>query len=192
MSQQPSPVTNVFDAAKAIVETLKDVDKQLQAQAIRFACESLGVDSPVQGRPMAGSSSMPAPPSPSANPTHSTDIKQFTAAKAPKSDQQFAAVVAYFYRFEASEPERRETIDAKALEDAARKAQRKRPSNARMTLTNAKNAGYLDLVGRGDYKINSVGENLVAMTLPGNNSEAPARRGARKGTGSRTQRARKR
>jgi hypothetical protein len=24
--------------------------------------------------------------------THSTDIKQFTAAKAPKSDQQFAAV----------------------------------------------------------------------------------------------------
>ena len=31
------------------------------------------------------------------------DIRQFTAAKAPKSDQQFAVVVAYFYRFEAPE-----------------------------------------------------------------------------------------
>lgn len=37
-----------------------------------------------------------------------------------------------------------------------------------MTLTNAKNAGYLDGAGAGKFKLSSVGENLVAITLPGN------------------------
>ena len=32
---------------------------------------------------------------------------------------------------------------------------------------NAKGAGYLDCTSRGEFTINSVGENLVAMTLPG-------------------------
>jgi hypothetical protein len=36
-----------------------------------------------------------------------------------------------------------------------------------MTLTNAKNAGYLDSAGSGKFKLSSVGENLVAITLPG-------------------------
>jgi hypothetical protein len=41
-----------------------------------------------------------------------------------------------------------------------------------MTLTNAKNAGYLDAVGNGKFKLSSVGENLVAITLP--NDSGPA------------------
>src|SRR5258708_85211 len=176
MSQQSSP-TNVFDAAKAIVETLKDMDKQLQVQAIRFACESLSLESPIHP-PRSAAASIEPPtrtnPPPGGQPTHSTDIRQFVETKKPKSDQQFAAVVAYFYRFEVPETTRMETIDPKTLEEAARLAKRKRLSNARMTLTNAKNAGYLDLVGRGDYRINAVGENLVAMALPGSNSDPSA------------------
>jgi hypothetical protein len=34
-------------------------------------------------------------------------------------------------------------------------------------LNNAKNQGYLNPAARGEYAINTVGENLVAMTLPG-------------------------
>jgi hypothetical protein len=81
--------------------------------------------------------------------THSTDIKQFTAAKAPKSDQQFAAVAAYFYRFEAPEAQRNDRIDADSLLEAARLAGRKRSGNPRFTLNNARNSGYLDVATAG-------------------------------------------
>jgi hypothetical protein len=172
-SQQPPDAKNHFDAAKIIVESLQGLDKTSQALAMRFAAETLGLQLAPALQSQAATV-LPAPPgalAPSAS-SHSMDIKQFTAAKAPKSDQQFAAVVAYFYRFEVSEAQRRESIDADLLLDAARLAGRKRPSDARFTLNNAKNSGYLDVVSAGKYRINSVGENLVAMALPGNTSES--------------------
>jgi hypothetical protein len=98
--------------------------------------------------------------------TGATDIKSFIAAKSPKSDNQFAAAVAYFYRFEAPPAERRDSINGDALQEAARLAGRKRLANPRVTLNNAKAAGYLDGASPGEFTINSVGENLVAMTLP--------------------------
>jgi hypothetical protein len=87
--------------------------------------------------------------------------------KAPKSDRQFAAVVAYFYQLEAKPHDRRETIDAAVMKEAARLAQWPQVQRWNMTLTNAKNAGYLDAAGGGKFKLSSVGENLVAITLPG-------------------------
>lgn len=172
-SQQPPDEKSHFDAAKKIVESLQGLDKTSQALAMRFAAETLGL----QLAPTSHTQVATVPPTPlgaltpSGTP-HSMDIKQFTAAKAPKSDQQFAAVVAYFYRFEAPEAQRRESIDADVLLEAARLAGRKRPSNALFTLNNAKNSGYLDVATAGKYRINSVGENLVAMALPGNTSES--------------------
>jgi hypothetical protein len=47
------------------------------------------------------------------------------------------------------------------------------------TLINAHGAGLLDTAERGAYAINSVGENLVAMTLPG---EAADSSGKKRGT----------
>lgn len=184
MSQTATP-TNVFDAAKAIVEVLKDLDKPTALQAIRFASESLGLAAAPPGPTESTPTSIPVQVG--TGQQHSTDIKQFTAAKDPKSDQQFAAVVAYFYRFEAPEAQRRDTIDQKVLRDAARLATWKRPlKKPLMTLQNAKKAGYLDTVGRGAFRISSVGENLVAVTLPGSSGDAMAwsagRRKAKRGT----------
>lgn len=164
---QQTQVSNEFDAAKVIVETLKGLDKQQQARAIKFACEALEMQPPAPGAASHGGSA-PLPPATISAAT-ATDIKQFTASKAPKSDQQFAAVVAYFHRFVAPEAERKDAINAEDLKDAARKVGRKRPH--RVTLNNAKNAGYLDAAERGSFKINTVGENLVAVTLPGNGGE---------------------
>lgn len=170
-----------FDAAKEIVESLNGMDKISQALAMRFAAETLGLQSAASSLPVTTTLPTLAGASPTAGTPHSTDIKQFTAAKAPKSDQQFAAVVAYFYRFEASEAERRDTIDSDFLLQAARLAGRNRPPSPRMTLNNAKNAGYLDAAAAGKFRLNSVGENLVAMTLPGNASEnSPSRRAKKK------------
>lgn len=91
----------------------------------------------------------------------------FVEAKRPKSDVPFAAVVAYYYRFEAAAETRKDSIDVKALQDAARLAGRRRPPTPHATLNSAKNLGYLDSSERGHFRISSVGENLVAMTLPG-------------------------
>ena len=40
-------------------------------------------------------------------------------------------------------------------------------ANPGKTLNNAKSLGYLDSSSPGEFTINSVGENLIAMTLPG-------------------------
>ena len=48
-----------------------------------------------------------------------------------------------------------------------------------MTLTNAKNAGYLDAAGSGKFKLSTVGENLVAITLP-DREEAESRKAFKK------------
>jgi hypothetical protein len=102
------------------------------------------------------------------------------AAKAPKSDQQFAATVAYYFRFEASPAERRDSINGELLQGATRLAGRNRLANPHYTLKNAKAAGYLDSISRGEFTINSVGENLVAMTLPsGKDTSAKKRKPAK-------------
>jgi hypothetical protein len=106
------------------------------------------------------------PPPPPAAGT-STSIKAFIAEKRPRSDVQYAAAVAYYYRFEASEAEKKEQIGSDDLQESTRKAGRERFANPLQTLSNAHKLGLLDRGSeRGTFLINSVGENLVAMTLP--------------------------
>lgn len=160
-----------FDTAKVVFEKLKDVPPERRKRILTWVAEGLGVV--LQAAPVAPSMPLQhTPATPAALPGHPpqsqpTDIKTFVATKAPKSDVQFSATVAYYYRFEAPAASRRETIDGDTLQEAARLAGRNRLGNPRVTLNNAKNLGYLDSNSPGEFSINSVGENLVAMTLPG-------------------------
>jgi hypothetical protein len=160
-----------FDVGKSVFEKLKDLPPERQQRVLRWVAEGLGVSFSPTGAPPA-LTGPPAPPSlgsltppPPAGP--GADIKSFIATKSPKSDTQFAAAVAYFYRFEAPPAARRDSINGDALQEAARLAGRKRLGRPRVTLNNAKAAGYLDGTTPGEFAINSVGENLVAMALPG-------------------------
>lgn len=162
---------NAFDAAKKIADALTGLPPEEQARALRWAAESVGVSfersSPTRGTgPAPATPSAPTQPAP---PQHdrSKDIKSFVQEKQPKSDNQYAAVVAYYYKFEAPEDSRADHITAKMLEDSTRLVDWKRLAAPRVTLSNATAQGYLDRAGRGEYKLNTVGENLVAMTLPG-------------------------
>jgi len=96
----------------------------------------------------------------------SVDIKSFVENKAPQNDIQYVAVVAYYYRFEAPQRERRDAVDARTIQDSTRLVKRPRLTNPRSTLNNARVGGYLDRIAPGEYAINAVGENLVAMALP--------------------------
>ncbi|HZO86631.1 MAG TPA: hypothetical protein VFC26_15540 [Verrucomicrobiae bacterium] len=159
-----------MDAAQKIVAELTGMTSEHQSLALKFAIETLGLrlpTAPSPGAPSTIQSPQTTPPQGGGSADHSTDIRSFTAMKAPKSDQQFTAVVAYFYQFEAKPAERKDAIDADVMKEAARLAGRAQVARWNMTLTNAKNAGYLDAAGNGKFKLSSVGENLVAITLPG-------------------------
>lgn len=186
---------NDFDAAKAVADQLTGMDKERQQRVLRWVAESLGIAPLGPSEPAERQRTDRSPidkvtpiPQVEASVRHSAsmDIKSFVDAKKPKSDVQFAAVVAYYYRFETSQEMRRDSIDAAALQEAARLVGRRRPPSPRMTLNNAKNLGYLDTAERGQFRINSVGENLVAMTLPGGGVDAQPRRKAKPAGGRRT------
>jgi len=174
-----------FDIAKGIFEQLKDLPAERQQRVLRWIAEGLGV--PPVGPPTpygGGTPPLPAgggtPSPPAGGGAGPSNIKSFVAAKAPKSDQQFAATVAYYFRFEASPAERRDSINGELLQGATRLAGRNRLANPHYTLKNAKAAGYLDSISRGEFTINSVGENLVAMTLPsGKDTSAKKRKPAK-------------
>jgi hypothetical protein len=182
----PVPTKSPLEAAQKIVAELQGMTGDHQTLAVKFAMETLGLQLPT-----GYAQAMQAPPHTVQPPVAESaaeraDIKTFTAAKSPKSDQQFAAVVAYFYQFEAPAPQRKNSIDAATMKDAARQAGREQVKNWNTTLTNALRSGYLDKAERGAFKLNSVGENLVAITLPGNASG-----GQSNGGGSKKKRAKK-
>ncbi len=164
---------NDFDAAKAISDILKDVEKERQHRILRWVAESLDIALHVKTGVLRETATTAdsvvdvttLPPFPSDG--RPKDIKSFVETKSPKNDIQFATVIAYYYRFEAPADDRLNTITADVLQNAARLSGRARFGNPINTLNNAKKQGYLDASDRGAYGVNSVGENLVAMTLPG-------------------------
>jgi hypothetical protein len=96
-----------------------------------------------------------------AAPVHIKDFKEF---KNPRSAIEMAALVAYYLQNIAPPKERKDTITSKDLETYFKIAEF--PGKPQFTLPNAKNAGYLDAVGNGEYKLNAVGHNLVVHSMP--------------------------
>lgn len=164
-----------FDVLRNIVDQLKELGPDDQRRIIKWACEKLGIDSP-SGQSSAAPHSTHAPAAAMAHPhTPATgaNIKSFVEEKNPLSDMNFATVVAYFHRFMA--PEKKEAIGAEDLQEATRLAGRQRLQNPAQTMINASASGLLDKVGRGQYRVNTVGENLVALILPGDGKATPAK-----------------
>jgi hypothetical protein len=163
-----------FMAAEEIKAILHGREKTEQEKILRWVSESIGV---VAGAPIiSAASGLP----PSSAGVRRRDIKSFVAEKAPKNDVQFAAVAAYFYRFEASEAERKDVIVAEDLQTAGRQARGYGFTKPLVTLNNAVALGYFDRGGRGEFKLNAVGENLVAMTLPSGESSGKRSRTKKK------------
>jgi hypothetical protein len=180
-----------LDAVRTIVETLKNFKPEEQQRILRWAVEKAGLPQSIVPTTSAGSvthtmptgSVPPMTPAPAnASSTSGTvDIKSFIDEKQPRSDVQFAATVAYYLRFEAPPAERKDYIDKEDLQEACRKVKRDRLKNPYQTLVNAHSLGLLDKGSeKATFAINTVGENLVAMTLPGEGKAAAKPGKARK------------
>lgn len=177
-------------AVKTIRDALAGFPNEERERILRWVRESLGLpsDSPAvspvpETRQPAPSSHQPPPTSHTTTiPAHPTsaktakDIATFVNEKNPQADIQLATTVAYYYRFEAPPNDRKDEIDADFLREALRLAGRPgKLTQPLKTLNNAHAKGLLDRGSeRGSFTINTVGENLVGMTLPGGNAQ-PAR-----------------
>lgn len=165
-----------LEAARTVRDALQGFTSEEQQLILRWAAESLGI-APIASVPaprlMERLESPPATlsaPSTRTKPGGQTpvkNVKTFVDEKNPQTDIHLAATIAYFYRFETPEAERKEDIDAAFLRDALRLAGRPgQLVKPLKTLNNAHAKGLLDRNARGRFSINSVGENLVGMTLP--------------------------
>jgi hypothetical protein len=161
-----------LEAVRLIVDTVKEFSPEDQQRILRWVTEKLSLtmpakvslSSPVHTGAISTenlTSSMTHPQAGAIN------IKTFIGHKMPRNDVQFAAAVAYYYRFEAPVAERKDSISKEDLQEAARKASRERFANPLNTLNNAHKLGLLDKgTEKATFVVNSVGENLIAMTLP--------------------------
>jgi hypothetical protein len=170
-----------LEAVRTVVEAVQGFTDEEQQRIFRWAGEKLGLRPPSSatrsavpqsGLPAQEGSQVAAQPPAGAG----QDIRSFVAAKQPRSDIQYAATVAYYHQFEAPQAEKKECIGKDDLQEAARKTGRERFKRPDQTLRNAHSLGLLDKgVEAGTFCINTVGENLVAMTLPGNGTAQPKR-----------------
>ena len=124
--------------------------------------------------PSAGSSQRTPP----------ADIRSFFEEKQPSSDIEAAAAAAYYNQYLAPENSRSETIDSAQLQEAFRLARRPLPAKTIWTLTNARNAGYLDSIGEGgQFRLNAIGYNLVEHGLGKGRDKASRKKKGRRDTG---------
>jgi hypothetical protein len=170
----PTPPPDDLEAVRTISTALQGFPREDQERILRWVREKLGLSVRTDTGGGGGSESSSVEDKPVGD---VSNIKSFVNQKKPKSDNEFAAVVAYFYRFKAPETERKEEITSEDLQDAARKADYTRLKRPIDTLHSAFKRGILDKGGgRGLFKINTVGENLVAMALPVSGIEGPKRK----------------
>ncbi len=165
-----------LDAVRTIVSALQPFEPGDQRRIIRWSMEKIGLSVATAGEGREAPSSrsneerdVTGKP----HPTGTRDIRTFISEKNPTTDNQFAAAVAYYYRFEAPESERKDSITAEDLQEACRRVGRHRLNKPSQTLVNAHAVGLVDKAERGSYRINAVGENLVAMTLPSGATTKP-------------------
>lgn len=178
-----------LEAVRILAETLQPFTSEDRERIIRWAREKLGMTTGVAPAPATRPQTSVDTPRDSAVAVSQggVDIKTFVTEKAPKSDVHFAATVAYFYQFKSPESQRKDSITKEDLVKACREVQRKQPKVPAQVLVNAYHDGLFDRGGKGSYKLNSVGENLVAMALPGTNDTAKAPKRTRKAATRKTQ-----
>jgi hypothetical protein len=100
------------------------------------------------------------------HPAAISDIRTLKETKQPNTVNEMACLVAYYIEYLAPAAERMAQITSADVDKYFKQAGYPLPSAIKQVLQNAKVAGYFDSAGGGGFKLNPVGYNLVAHTLP--------------------------
>ena len=176
------PVDQEIEAIKVVLAALAPLSEKARASVLDYVTRRLDLTAgAAQATRSVVGSPPPAPIAAGGGAPSSVHIKDFKDQKRPRSANEMAAVIAYYLANVVSQDQRKQTINQKDVETYFKIASFPLPGQVRATLPNAKNAGYFDLVGDGEYKLNAVGHNLVAHSMPRGPSRAPAASKRQKG-----------
>jgi len=159
-------------AIDEVIAALEPFDDAARQTIVRAACEHLGVVEPATAQPItspppaAPSAASERPPPREPVPKAITDIRSLRTEKRPTTDVEMACIVAYYLDTLAPTDERKQSISKADVDKYFKQAGHRLPKRSDQLLVNAKAAGYFDSAGRGKYKLNPVGHNLVVHTLP--------------------------
>lgn len=151
-----------LDAIGAIISLLEPLKEDQRGRVLEYVLKRLEMVAlrPTVAEPPQMTSHV------SSAPQVLPDIRTLTAEKQPRSSNEMAALVAYYVSELAPESDRSDTINAEIIRKHFKMAAFPLPSALRNVLTNATAAGYMENVGRGEYRLNPVGYNLVVHRLP--------------------------
>ena len=169
-------------AIDEIIAALTGLDEAARATAIRAACDHIGVK--VTSGPRSADSVTeiayiegPEPAAPGTS--QHADVRSIKEQKQPGSAIEMACIVAYYLQH-ARSTEQKNEITAADIEKYFVQASFPLPRRSDQLLVDAKAAGYFDSAARGVYRLNAVGHNLVAHTLPRKSSVKAVSTRARK------------
>ena len=169
------------ETAKSLGQAIDEVINALQAlevssrlTVIKAACEHLGI--PYGGKvAMSGSSSQGEDTRTlvssdtvdlSSQQHLPLDIRSLKEQKSPSNSTEMACIVAYYLQHIVPDAERKSEVSRDEMEKYFLQAGFPIPKRPEQILVDAKAAGYFESIGRGKYKLNAVGHNLVAHALP--------------------------
>lgn len=168
MEKKEGITKTLGEAIDEIVQALQPLDQGCRVTAIKAACEHLHVlfDKPnvEHVTEMVHRSAVPMISKPA-------DIKSLKEQKRPASAIEMAALIAFYLSEHAPETDRKNEVDVDDMIKYFKQAGFSLPKRPKTLLVNVKNAGYVESVGSGKYKLNPVGYNLVAHNLPRSQSE---------------------
>lgn len=170
-----SPKHSIGKSIDDVILALNDLDTPTRIIVIRTVCSHLSIplhsiDPNYTSSNIATSRATIAPPSTSTNESM-IDIRTFKEQKEPSSAREMACVIAFYLQSLAPNDERKQEINSEDLERYFKQADFPLPKRIVQLLVDAKAAGYFDATSSGTYKLNAVGYNLVAHTLPRSGSK---------------------
>lgn len=152
-------------AIDEIIEALESLEQESRITAIRATCEHLNICFTEKTRIESVGGEGPQleiPP----KPPGASDVRSFKKEKMPSSAIEMAAVVAFYLSELAPVQDRKGEVKMEDMVKYFKQADFPLPKTPEDILPNAKKGGYFDSAGRGRYKLNPVGYNLVAHNLP--------------------------
>lgn len=166
---------SIGQAIDAVIEALKILDESSRRIVVRAACEHLNIPmdstgslgsttSSVRGREAERQNAVSLDATTSSGKV--VDIRSLKESKNPRTTNEMACVIAYYLENCAVGDERKNEITTEDITKYCKHGGFPLPKVPTQVLPNAKAAGYFDSKGGGKYKLNPVGYNLVAHTLP--------------------------
>ena len=158
-----------LEAIKTLQAALEPLRPEVRARVLDYVFRVLEISQPTSNTETRAA----APSFTAASPHSVTDIHTLKQQKRPTSANQMIALVAYYLAHAAADAERKEVITAADVRKYFMQGRYPIPGSLPQALINARSAGYIDLVDKGTYRLNSVGYNLVEHKLGQEEGSAP-------------------